>query len=113
MSAKLRKQWDRLQIIANAKSKKTRIELIKQFSSEIDFVVAIREICKNIVNRNIPLSPKQVRRLKEHKRDILYLTQRTVNTPAYRRRVNQVGGWLPIILPLVATVIGEIIRSRK
>lgn len=113
MSANLREQWPKLVMIAKMKRQQSRKDLCEYFASDTNFLRAIREIMKNVVQSKIPLSRSEIRKLFPLKRSLLYLTKKTLHTPEYRKRFKQVGGAiaLPILLPRIAHVLGLLYKT--
>lgn len=115
ISENLRKHFPMLKLISqmNLRARKT---ILKHQSSDPSFYKAIRELAKNTVNRNIPLSEKNKRKLKKDKRHILLLVKKGHKKHKRRKLVLQSGRgfFLPVVVPIVASLIGELIsRNNK
>lgn len=111
MSKLLQKYWHRLEIIASIKRKQLRRELLKEFSKDEDFCKVLRELARNTVNRNIPLKRFHVRQLQSHKRTILALSKKKTKKSVRKKAIVQSGGFLPVLIPIVASLLGELLRS--
>jgi hypothetical protein len=72
----------------------------------------LREIALNLVKGNVKLTPKQLAKLKKHKRDVrLLATKRT--TLKRRQRIAQKGGFLGALLAPLLTGIATSVLSRS
>jgi hypothetical protein len=113
MSTNLQRNWQVLKLVASVNSPALRKKLLTQLCKSDDFLKALREICKNTVSRRVPLTTQQAKRLKRHKQAIFDLSDK--KTPVTRRRklAEQSGGAiLPILIPIVASLLGEVLKSR-
>ena len=74
---------------------------------ESDIIHALSEIALNILRGNVQLSRQQVQRLQRHKQALRALASRAI--PLRRKRalllVKQRGGFLPLLLPLIASIL--------
>ena len=116
MSNKLHKHWQSFQHIQAAKSPQFRKALLQHYSKSDEFCSACREISKNIVRRKLLISGTKAAKLRRYKKIIAELAQANNSKKHKRRLVNQSGGWLPLVIPLISgisSVVGEIIRSRR
>ena len=113
MSSKLRQVWPSLELVSAIKTPKFRKQLLKHFSNDEQFCSACREISKNIVKRKFIIKGQKAKSLRRHKRIISSLSKKNNSKKRKRLLVSQSGGWLAAVIPLVATVIGELIRSNK
>lgn len=82
-----------------------RIAILKTASSRQ--INSICEICKNVLAGNVPVN---IKKLKKYKRNIRALAAKSTSLN-HRRKIliNQKGGFLPLILPGVISLIGGII----
>ena len=116
MSNKLHKHWQTFQHISSAKTPKLRKTLLQHYSKSDEFCSACREISKNIVRRKLIIKGVKAKQLKKYKKLISKLAQPNNSKKVKPKLINQSGGWLPIVVPLIsgiASVVGEIIRSRR
>jgi hypothetical protein len=92
---------------ANLKQKK---HLIKSASNEE--IEALCECAFNILRKNVPLTEKQLSDLRKPKsRKLVYqLADKQIPIKRKRKIANQTGGFafLPIIAPILASIIGAI-----
>lgn len=105
MSSTLKKYLNVLEFISNIKDKKVREGVLKQYSFVEDFYLALHEIAVNTVNKNIPLSEKDKKCLKPFKKSILNLARKNKSKRLKRRKINQSGGFLPYLIPLILNLI--------
>ena len=111
MSANLRKQFPKFEVLAQLKSLKAKKVLLKELSEDPDFCKAVREIAKNTVNKNISLTLDQKKRLRRYKKVIFALGKKRKSQKATKVLVQQTGTgvFLPIVVPLVASIIADLI----
>lgn len=114
MSKSLQSQFYKLELLSQLKSATSRRILLKEFSSDDRFCKAVREIAKNAVKKNIHLSSFAKRRLRRYKSLILSLSKKRKSKRKTKALVEQVGKglFLPILVPLVASLIGELITKK-
>lgn len=110
-------QWHRLQVLAqlNKRSQASlRQQLLREFAKDDNFCRAVRLIAKNVLRKRVPLSKSQCCRLKAHKATLLGLYKcKSKNKIKRKRFASQSGGFLPWLIPLVASVVGEAIRNSN
>ena len=76
------------------------------------FIRLLAQISLNLLYGNINISASQKRRLGKYKRILRKFANRRVGSSVKAQRnllVRQTGGFLPFILPLVATAIGGLV----
>lgn len=114
MSQNLLKNFSKLEIISQLKNLKTRKLLLAEFSEDDSFCKAIREIVRNTINKNIKLQDKDKKKLKKYKKVILALARKRKSKKSTKALMQQSGTgiFLPIVIPLVASIIGDLL-SRK
>ena len=114
MSSLFAAQWPKLSVLGTLKKKSQqslRTALLREFSKDADFCRALRVIAKNLLRRKVPLTSRDCCRLKKHKSTIHALYRKGQSTRTKRKLAVQSGGFLAVALPLVTTIIGELIRS--
>lgn len=111
MSENLRKHMSKLQTISQVKSASLRKALMKEFSSDESFCRAMREVVKNTIKKNVPLTESQKKVLRKCKRPLLGIMK--YQKKNRRKFVEQTGSgvFLPIVIPLVAELIGSLINN--
>jgi adenine-specific DNA methylase len=113
MSSNLIKQWPKLQLVCGIKNVKSRKIILSEFSRDKDFCSAVRELVKNTVNKNIKLSVNDKTKLRKQRKILLGILAKRTAHKRKRRLINQTGsGFLPIVIPLVAQLIGELINKK-
>ena len=73
---------------------------------------ALCEVCKNIVQGNIPLSAAQKRKLSRHRSTLRTLSNRSVKVKRKKHLLLQKGGLplLPLLAPLITPLIASLIK---
>lgn len=114
MSESLKSQFYKLELLSQLKSATSRKILLKEFCNDSRFCKAVREIARNTVKRNIKLSSFDKKRLRRYKNLILSLSKKRKSQTKTKALVQQVGRglFLPILVPLVASLIGELIAKK-
>ena len=113
MSANLKKCMKELKIAMSYKHKPTRNAILMFLAHKKCIYNALREISMNILNKNLKLKRHHIRRLNPHVETIKAL-KRGVKTPKERRKlVRQSGGFLPWLLPVIASAISAVIDLIK
>lgn len=105
MSSTLKKYLNVLQFIATIKNKKLRSGVLKEYAGFKDFYDALQEIAVNTVDKNVPLSRIQKRKLRPHKRFIMNLTKRNRSRASRKRNIVQSGGFLPYLIPIITSLL--------
>ena len=70
-----------------------------------DIIRALSEMSLNVLRGNIPLQHGQKKRLRKHKQTMRSLANRLLSLDTKRRLVQQSGGFLPVLLPIIASVL--------
>lgn len=92
-----------LKALTKIKESPAKTKLLRQLTRDPDFKRCMQEIAKNVTR--IPLSAKDKKMLNKHT-DVIRRLRR-------KKSVSQSGGFLNIIVPLLATIVGELIANRK
>lgn len=113
MSDNLKSQFFKLELISQLSSLKARKLLLSEFSKDIKFCKAVREIVKNTVRRNVRVGERDKRKLVKYKSLLLSLAKRQKNHDKMRRMIQQTGTgvFLPIVIPLVASLISSLVSK--
>lgn len=112
MSKLVKKYIHHLHVLNNSEKACNRQEFIKQ--QPVDFTKCLCEICDNLLKGNIPLTPKDKKRLERYRKQIRFLAEhKGKNIKAKRVRILQKGGaaFLPILLPSLLTIAAELLRK--
>jgi hypothetical protein len=95
-----------LKLLVSIKDKKARAIVLKKLSKKSCIYDAMREIAINILNKNIPLNKRQLKKLGPHAKTIKRLACGVKEKKKRPKLVNQSGGILPFIIPLLTTIAG-------
>ncbi len=80
---------------------------------EDDIIKMLTEMTHNTLHGNVPLTRAQWQRLRKYKQMMRTLSSRSV--PLHQKRSllvkHQRGGFLPILLPLVASAVGGVVKQ--
>ena len=106
---KLRKIYDKVRLLSLA-TPRARNQLIR--CADRDLIHCISECCVNVLNGRVPLTPKQKSKLSRHKEKLRTLVKRKVSLRK-KKEIIQKGGFLGIILPAVASVLGGLLGSSS
>lgn len=110
ISENLKKWLSLFDVLQKVKNRNLRERLLHNFSSDASLFDALREIIINIRDNNIDLKEDEKRKLIQHREVLRRLLKRSYKSPSVRKKiVNQSGGFLNILLPIVTSVITEII----
>ena len=110
---KFKKYFVPLKLLSQIKNKDIRKNATCDFCKNENLYKAIKEIALNIVNKNIPLTNKDKKKLKKYKKDIYLLSKQKFKSKRKQKVLQQTGGFLPILIPLVATILGQIYENNK
>ena len=99
MSANLKKYLPVLLTLADIRDKKLSAALLKYYSKKVNFRKALREISRNVIKGNVPLSKHRKARIRQF-RDNIYSVARSPD----QRHIVQTGGWLWLI-PTIASLL--------
>ncbi|MDI9312369.1 MAG: hypothetical protein QM535_19320 [Limnohabitans sp.] len=102
MSDKVKKNLESLVFISKLKNIKTRKKILSLFVNDKSFCDAIREIVLNTINKVIPLSAIEKKKLKPYKKVLLNFNKRRKNN---KKRIIQSGGFLPILIPILLSLL--------
>ena len=112
MSLNLRKCMEKLKMIASIKDANLRKKVLSSTTDDCLYK-ALNEIAINIVARKVPLTSKQKKNLRKYQFKIKKLTCKTKNKKKRKQLVVQSGGFLPLLIPAVASVITSLIASKQ
>lgn len=82
---------------------KYRAVLIKEAPNGV--IHCIAECCHNVLKGNVPLSVAQKHRLHSKREHLRKLASKSLTIPEKKRILNQKGGLLPALLPIIASVL--------
>lgn len=111
MSNLLRKQMPLIQAICKS-NPTTKRKLLSTLSDNKDFYSAVSEICLNICKGNVKLSSKIKNQLKPYKSCIINFAGKTKCVQKRKKLIKQSGGFLSIVLPIIASVLTDILLKK-
>ena len=109
MSSRLLSYIKYLEIISKIRNTRTRNAVLKDFAYNMQLFDALKEIAVNTINRNVPLTNAQKRKLRRHKKTIIALSKPLKSKNKKKKLIEQSGGFLPILVPIVATLLGKLL----
>jgi len=87
---------------------KTRKQLLKTCDKKS--IKLIAQIAANVISGNIKLSPQQLKRLKHYKTTLRELRHRRTSLANKRTLLlKQRGGFLPFLVPIIASAVGGLV----
>ena len=108
MSKRLKKFAPTLQYLAKCDHKTAKALINKQ---QPQFIDCVSDICHNILRGKVQLSTKEKNRLRKYKNKIRKVASNTSSRKA-KKNIIQSGGFLAsILLPLLGTLIGPLVRG--
>ena len=111
MSDNLKQTIHVLKLISEVRRVKTRNALLKDFSQNPQLRKALKEIARNVVNRNIPLNATDKKRLVRFKKVIFDLSS-VKSKKKEKDLICQSGGFLPILIPIVTSLLASILNGK-
>jgi len=110
MKSKISKHFDKLSFIASIRNPNLRSKILSDIAND-DLYKALNEIALNYQNGNIVLNSKQKNQIKKYKRLLQRLTIKSNNSTVKKKLIQQSGGFLPILIPTIASIITSLIAS--
>jgi hypothetical protein len=113
MSNNLQKCLQELNELNKLKDKKSKQAVLKFLANKKCIYLALREISLNVLNKQIPLNKKQLEKLGPHAKTIKALACGTNRKHIQKKLVEQSGGFLPYLIPIVSTLLPAVIDLFK
>lgn len=111
MSINIEDYLNLLKIASMIKSKKLRTAFLHdQYKADPLLYKAIKEVMLNIVNKNVKLTDKEKKQLARYKHDILNIVK-DKSVSRRKKYITQSGGYLPIIIPAVVSLLTSLING--
>ena len=113
MSEDIQRIWPVLLLLEKS-SPKLRVKLLQDLIENKSFRNFLEEIFINVEGDTLKLSSENEAKLKKKKKIIKALTDIPKNYKSKAKRkqaATQIGGFLPILIPSLIAVIGELIRK--
>jgi predicted nucleotidyltransferase len=108
MSLKLRQTVSILEYISTIRDKKLRQANLRYVSKDPRFYSTLREIAYNAVRGNIKVPKHVVNKLNKYKRVLRGLVKKEKSKLKQRKLVEQSGGFLPYLIPIVSTLLSTL-----
>jgi hypothetical protein len=110
MSSNLRNCIQKLIIISKIKNQSLRKKVLLNLYDECLYK-ALYEVAVNTVSKNVPLKKKDKLLLRKHKLKIQKLACFTRNKQKRKSLISQSGGFLPILIPTIASILTSLITQ--
>ena len=105
--ARIRKHLPVLKKLVRCHQKPQQRTILKEGGKEL--LLCLSECALNITKGNVPLTNRQLKRLKKNKKHIRELSKKKTSLKK-RAQIVQKGGFLPLLLaPIVGSVLGKLI----
>lgn len=113
MSSNLKCQFLKLEIVAGLKSTKARKIILSEFSKDVNFCKAVRELVKNTVKKNIKLTESQKKKLRRYRSVLEGILKKKTSHKRRQALMCQTGTgvFLPIVVPIVASLLSELLKN--
>lgn len=113
-SKTLRKTLAVLDLLSKIKDNNHRNAILSQLGHESKLFCSLSEICKNIINGNLPLKNSDKKYVKKYKTIIVEIANNPRSIKDRKRLINQTGGafWLAL-LPIAITAISELVHHLR
>lgn len=93
-----------LRAVSRIKNKKIQKQLLRELKKDKLVVKCMREVALNTIKQNIRFSASDKKKLNRHSTIIRSL--------AKKRSLEQAGGYLNIVLPILATVLSDLLLPK-
>lgn len=101
---RLQRYFPLLRAVASIKDKRAQQLVLKHLKKHRPFVVLLRELAENTIQQNIRLTKKDKKKLNRHAEVIKSLVK--------KKKVEQSGGFLGVIVPLLAAEIAGLVARH-
>lgn len=106
MSSTIKQCINTFKIVSDISDSQTRKKAVECLCENGWLYKALREIALNIVRKNIPLNLNQKKKLKRYRKSI-YKLAITKSNRKNKKLVSQVGGFLPILVPALISLLSD------
>ena len=110
MSNNLLHCLEKLKKVSSIKNVKQRQKQLDKISDACIYK-ALNEIAIYTIEGSIKLSPQRLKKLRKFNRNIKKMSTKTNNRTEQKKLVKQSGGFLPILIPAVASIITSLITK--
>ena len=102
---------EKLLIISKIKDPNLRKKVLVEVSDDCLYK-ALKEIAINTVGNKVPLTKVIKNQLKKYRKNIIDLSKNTQNKIKRKKLVVQSGGFLPILIPAIASIITTLLAKK-
>lgn len=107
----LNKYWKQLAVYHSIKNSGVRKLLLREYVKDFAFLKLLRQIARNTLKKNFLIDKVRLRKLRSKKTSLISLTKKYRSKAKAKKVALQSGsGILPILIPLLASVIGSLIQ---
>lgn len=107
MSENLIRTFGHIERIISEPNPRKRKKMLMEAAKKENFVKSIVEISRNVVLKNVPLDKRIKKDLHKHCNCIIRCSKINRKSPKNIKTVAMSGGWLNIILPIVASFLAD------
>ena len=111
ISPSVRKTLPLLNIIAKMNNT-NRKRILSEVGGDDIIYKALKEIAHNTIKGNVKLNKSQKAKLKTHSRTLKGLCTSNKCLKRRKKLVEQIGGFLPILIPAVASLISSLVAKN-
>lgn len=110
----LKSYWPYLEVYNSIKCPKARNKILKVFCKDPKFCKLLRQVARNTLKKNFDIDEISIDKLRQQKKSIIKLTKKYKNKRQQEEILVQKGsGFLPLVIPLLAQVIGSLINEVR
>ena len=103
---------EKLKIIAKIRDSRLRKKILSEIADQCLYK-ALNEIAVNTVSSRVPLNRHTKINLRKYKTHLNALANKTTDRRLQKKLVVQSGGFLPILIPAIASVLGTVLTQVK
>lgn len=101
----------RLDVVARTKDTRRRKTLLRELSHDDKIHKTIRCLAQNTINRRIPLETHHKKKLLRHSQIIQQLARKNLSKSKSKQLIEQSGGFLPILIPIILDLATDILEE--
>src|SRR6266496_3997780 len=93
----------------------TRKNILKEVNGDIDVYKSLREIAVNTLQGNVPLKASIKKKLKPHMKTLHQFSKHKSNKCSCKKRnklIQQGSGFLPLLIPAIATIVASFMNKK-
>lgn len=113
MSSNLRAHLGLLQYLSKVKNNEAKKRLLFLLGEDVGVFNAVKEILVNTTKGRLKLTPQKKAIIQRSAKAVLQITKHKTptNKSVRKKRLVQVGGFLPFLIPLLASVLIDVVRK--